>query len=207
VTTTEPIRVLLADDEATIRAALVALLGLEPDLVVVAAAGDGRSAVEEARRHRPEVAVLDLEMPDLDGIEVVREIGRCVPECATIVLSGHGRPGHLRTALEAGALGFVAKGAPAETVADVIRKARAGQRYVDPALAAEALTAPPNPLSAREAEVLELAARDLPTSVIARRTHLAPGTVRNYVAAATSKLGASSKSQAVALARRHGWIT
>lgn len=203
----DPIRVVVADDEATIRAALVALLGLEPDLVVVAEAPDGRSAVEAVRRHRPDVALLDLDMPALDGIEVVRELSKALPGCATVVLTGHGRPGHLRTALEAGARGFVAKGAPAGTVADVIRRARSGQRYVDPALAAEALAAPPNPLSARENEVLQLAALDLPTSVISRRTHLAPGTVRNYVAAATSKLGASSRAEAVARARHHGWIT
>jgi two-component system response regulator DesR len=204
---TSPLRVLVADDESTIRAALVALLGLEADLVVVAEAADGPAAVDAVRRHRPDVAVLDLDMPGLDGIEVVRELQRCVPECATVLLTGHGRPAHLRLALEAGARGFVAKGAPADTLADVIRRTHRGQRYVDPALAAEALTAPPNPLSERELDVLRLAALDLPTAVIARRTNLAAGTVRNYVAAATSKLGASSRAEAIATARAHGWIT
>jgi len=202
----EPVRVVLADDEGTIRAALAALLSLEPDLSVVAQAADGREAVELARRHRPEVVVLDLEMPVLDGIATVAELQRVVPECSCVVLSGRGRPAHLRDALEAGALAFVAKGAPAGTLADVIRGASRGQRYVDPALAADALTAPPNPLSERELEVLQLASLDLPTAVIARRTNLAAGTVRNYVAAATAKLGAGTKSQAVAVARAHGWI-
>ncbi len=202
----ERLRVLVADDETTIRAALSALLALEDDLHVVAQAGDGHEAVEQARRHRPDVAVLDLEMPGGDGISAVAELRRAVPDCAVVLLSGRGRPAHLRDALEAGALAFVAKGAPAGTLAEVIRGAHRGERYVDPALAADALTAPPNPLSDRELEVLRLAALDLPTAVIARRTNLAGGTVRNYVAAATAKLGAASKAQAIAIARAQGWI-
>jgi two-component system response regulator DesR len=201
------LRVLVADDESTIRAALVALLSLEPDLVVVADSDDGHTAVTEALRHRPHVAVLDLDMPGMGGLDAVRELSRVLPECACVLLTGKGRPAHLRQALEAGALGFVVKGAPAETLADVIRRTHGGQRYVDPALAAEALVAPPNPLSERELDVLRLAALDLPTSVIARRTSLAPGTVRNYVAAATAKLGASSRAEAIATARAHGWIS
>jgi len=204
---TETLRLLIADDEATIRAALAALLGLEPDFVVVDQAPDGRAAIEAARRHRPDVAVIDLDMPGPDGITVVAELQRVLPGCATVVLTGHGRPAHLRQALDAGARGFVAKGAPAETLADVIRRVHRGERYVDPRLAAEALTAPPNPLSERELDVLRLAALDLPTSVIARRTNLAPGTVRNYVAAATAKLGATTKAEAIAAARTHGWIS
>lgn len=202
----ELLRILVADDESTIRAALAALLSLEGDLDVVAQAADGRAAVEQARRHRPDVAVLDLQMPGPDGIAVVAELRRAAPDCAAVVLSGRGRPAHLRDALEAGALAFVAKGAPAGTLAEVIRGAHRGERYVDPALAAEALTAPANPLSERELEVLRLAALDLPTAVIARRTNLAAGTVRNYVAAATAKLGAQSKAQAVAIARAQGWV-
>ncbi len=202
----EPLRILVADDESTIRAALAALLSLEDDLHVVAQAADGREALEQARRHRPDVAVLDLQMPGPDGIEVVAALRVAAPHCAAVVLSGRGRPAHLRDALQAGALAFVAKGAPAGTLAEVIRGAHRGLRYVDPALAAEALTAPANPLSERELEVLQLAALDLPTAVIARRTHLAAGTVRNYVAAATAKLGAQTKPQAVAIARARGWI-
>lgn len=202
----DPLRLLLADDESLIRTALVALLGLEPDLLVVAEAQDGPSAVEQAIRHRPDVAVLDLQMPGLDGIGVARELRRVLPGCAAVVLTGRGRPDHLRRALEAGARGFVAKGAPAQTLADVIRRAHRGQLYVDPALAALALTAPPNPLSARELEVLRLASLNLPTTLIARRTHLAEGTVRNYVAAATSKLGAATRSEAISIAREQGWI-
>ena len=202
----EQLRVLIADDEGTIRAALAALLPLDDDLHVVAQAADGREAVEQARRHRLDVAVLDLEMPGLDGIAVVAELRRAAPDSVAVVLSGRGRPAHLRDALEAGARAFVAKGSLAGTLADVIRRAHRGERYVDPALAADALTAPANPLSERELEVLRLAALDLPMAVIARRTHLATGTVRNYVAAATAKLGAESMVQAIALARAQGWI-
>lgn len=202
----DPLRVLVADDESTIRAALAALLDLEDDLQVVAQAVDGRQALDLALLHRPDVAVIDLEMPGPDGMAVAAELRRSLPGCAVVLLTGRGRPAHLRAALDAGALAFVAKGAPAQTLAEVIRGAHRGQRYVDPALAADALTAPANPLTERETEVLQLAALDLPTAVIARRTHLAAGTVRNYVAAATAKLGADSRSQAVALARAQGWI-
>ena len=202
----ETLRVIVADDETTIRAALAALLSLEADLEVVAQAADGREAIDQARRHRPHVVVLDLEMPGPDGIATAAELRRSVPDCAVVLLSGRGRPAHLRDALEAGASAFVAKGAPAGTLAEVIRDVWRGERYVDPALAADAITAPPNPLSERELEVLRLAALDLPTAVIARRTNLAGGTVRNYVAAATAKLGAQSKGQAIAIARAHGWI-
>lgn len=202
----EPLRVIVADDETTIRAALSALLSLEADLEVVAQAADGREVVDQARRHRPHVVVLDLEMPGIDGIAAAAELRRSTPDCAVVLLSGRGRPAHLREALEAGASAFVAKGAPAGTLADVIRGARRGERYVDPALAADAITAPPNPLSQRELDVLRLAALDLPTAVIARRTNLAGGTVRNYVAAATAKLGARTKGEAIAIARAQGWL-
>ncbi len=204
---TAPLRVLVADDQETIRAALVALLSLEEDLEVVAQAADGRTALDNALRHRPQVAVLDLDMPGPDGIAVAAELARALPESVTVILTGQGRPAHLRRALDAGARGFVAKGAPAETLADVIRRVHRGEKYVDPALAADALMAPPNPLTEREAEVLRLAALDLPTSVIARRTNLASGTVRNYLTSAVAKLGASSKMEAISKAREHGWIS
>jgi two-component system response regulator DesR len=200
------IRVLLADDEETIRAALAALLGLEPDLQVVAQAGNGHAAVEQARAHRPDVAVVDLEMPALDGIAVAAELATALPGCAVVVLTGHGRPAHLRRALDAGAKAFVPKGSPAGTLADVIRRVHGGARYVDPSLAADALTAPENPLTARELDVLRLAAYDLPASVIARRAQLSNGTVRNYLASAMTKLGASSRGEALRIADENGWL-
>ena len=200
------IRVLLADDEQLIRTAVAALLALEDDLDVVAQAGDGPGAVAAALAHRPDVAVVDLEMPGLDGVQVAAELTRALPGCRVVVLTGRGRPAHLRRALEGGAHGFVTKGTSGATLADVVRRVHAGERYVDPGLAADALTAPACPLSARELEVLRLASFDLPAAVIAQRAHLAPGTVRNYLLAAQSKLDASSRGEAVRTAQRFGWL-
>ena len=139
----------------------------------------GAPALGAARSHRPDVAVVDLEMPPPGGIEVAAELGRALPDCAVVILTGHGRPGHLRRALTAGARGFLAKGAPGGALAEVIRRVHAGERYVDPALAADALTLPPCPLTPRELETLRLAEYGTPVAVIARRTHLAAGTVLN----------------------------
>lgn len=200
------IRVLLADDEELVRTAVAALLALEDDVDVVAQAGDGPGAVAAALAHRPDVAVVDLEMPGLDGVQVAAEITRALPACRVVVLTGRGRPAHLRRALEGGAHGFVTKGTSGATLADVLRRVHAGERYVDPALAADALTAPACPLSARELEVLRLASYDLPAAVIAQRAHLAPGTVRNYLLAAQTKLDASSRAEAVRTAQRFGWL-
>ncbi|WP_346533577.1 response regulator transcription factor [Micromonospora sp. DPT] len=200
------IRVLLADDEELIRQALAALLGLEDDLEVVAQAADGRSALDAARAHRPDVAVVDLEMPAPGGIELAAELGRALPSCAVVILTGHGRPGHLRQALTAGARGFLPKGAPGGALADVIRRVHAGSRYVDPALAADALTLPPCPLTPRELETLRLAEYGVPVAVIARRTGLAAGTVRNHLSASVQKLGAADRAEAVRIAREAGWL-
>ncbi|MFC8619132.1 DNA-binding response regulator [Micromonospora purpureochromogenes] len=200
------IRVLLADDEELIRQALAALLGLEDDLEVVAQAADGRAALDAARAHRPDVAVVDLEMPAPGGIELAAELGRALPSCAVVILTGHGRPGHLRQALTAGARGFLPKGAPGGALADVIRRVHAGSRYVDPALAADALTLPPCPLTPRELETLRLAEYGAPVAVIARRTGLAAGTVRNHLSASVQKLGAADRTEAVRIAREAGWL-
>lgn len=200
------IRVLLADDEELVRTALAALLTLEDDLEVVALAADGHDAVRLAREHRPDVALVDLDMPGLDGIAVAGEVTAAVPACRTVILTGRGRPPHLRRALEAGAQGFVTKGASGTTLASVVRLVHDGGRYVDPGLAADALTAPACPLSPRELDVLRLASFDLPSSVIAQRAHLAVGTVRNYLVSAQAKLGATSRAEAVRTAARFGWF-
>lgn len=200
------IRVLLADDEELIRVALAALLDLEDDLTVVAQVADGRAAVDAALAHRPDVAVVDLRMPTLDGIEVAAELRRVLPSCAVVILTGHGRPYHLSQALAAGAKGFLPKGSPGGALADVIRRVHAGLKYVDPALAADALTAPECPLTPRELDVLRLAEDGIPAALVARRCHLSTGTVRNYLAAAVSKLGASSRAEAYRIARDHGWL-
>jgi two-component system response regulator DesR len=200
------IRVLLAEDEELIRDALVSLLRREPDLEVVATAADGTAAVAEALAHRPDVAVVDLEMPRLDGLGVVAELARTLPGCAVVILTGHGRPLVLRRALASGARGFLAKGAPGAALAEVIRRVHAGQRYVDPVLAADALTAPPSPLTPREAEVLAAAGADRPVREVARALFLSPGTVRNYLVAITAKLGAASRADAYRSASDQGWI-
>ncbi|MET7392778.1 response regulator transcription factor [Dactylosporangium sp. NPDC005572] len=200
------IRVLLADDEELIRVALAALLGLEPDLDVVAQAADGRAAVGAALAHRPDVAVVDLEMPALDGLQVTAELARTLPGCAVVILTGRGRPAHLPRALAAGAKGFLPKGSPGGALADVIRRVHGGDRYVDPSLAADALAAPPCPLTPRELELLRLAEPGTPVAAIARRTHLSSGTVRNHLTAIVQKLGVSGRAEALRTARDHGWI-
>jgi two-component system response regulator DesR len=200
------IRVLLAEDAELIREALVSLLQREPDIDVVATAPDGTAAVREALAHRPDVAVVDLQMPGLDGLGVVAELARALPSCPVVILTGHGRPQVLRQALASGARGFLAKGAPGTALADVIRRVREGHRYVDPILAADALTAPPSPLTPREAEVLAAAGADRPIREVSRALFLSPGTVRNYLAAVTQKLGVESRADAHRTAQENGWI-
>ncbi|MEE6259305.1 response regulator transcription factor [Plantactinospora sonchi] len=200
------IRVLLADDEELIRVAVAALLGLEPDLEVVAQAADGRAAVETARAHRPDVAVVDLRMPSLDGIEVATELARLLPSCAVVILTGQGRPAQLPRALAAGAKGFLPKGSPGGVLADVIRRVHAGGRYVDPGLAADALSMPECPLTRRELDVLRYGDPDVPVTLVARRLNLSPGTVRNHVTAIVAKLGVSTRAEATEKARDNGWL-
>jgi two-component system, NarL family, response regulator DesR len=200
------IRVLLADDEHLIRTALAALLGLEADVEVVAQAASGDEALAMARLHRPDVAVLDLQMPGRDGIAVAEQLRDVLPGCATLIVTGHGRPGHLKRALGAGVRGFLPKTVSADVLATVVRTVHAGGRYVDPELAAEAISAGDSPLTSREADVLELASGGAPVEEIAERASLSPGTVRNYLSSAASKLGAANRHEAVHLARRQGWI-
>lgn len=200
------IRLLLADDEALIRDAVATMLDLEDDLEVVARAASGTEAIAVGLRVRPDVAVLDLQMPGADGIEVARALRAQVPECAAIIVTSHGRPGYLRRALEDGVRAFLPKTASATELAAAIRTVHAGGRYVDPALAAEAIAAGDSPLTAREADVLELAAEGAPVDEIARRAHLAPGTVRNYLSSAVAKLGVANRHEAARLARAKGWL-
>ncbi|MBU2670789.1 response regulator transcription factor [Actinoplanes bogorensis] len=200
------IRVLLADDEHLIRGAMAALLALEDDLTVSAQAATGAETLAMARALRPDVAVLDLQLPDRNGIDVAATLHRDVPVCRTMIVTSHGRPAHLRRALAAGVRGFLPKTAAAEVLAGVIRTVAAGGRYVDPQLAAEAISAGESPLTARETQVLELAASGAPVDEIARGAALSPGTVRNYLSAAAGKLGAANRHEAARLAREQGWI-
>ncbi|HLT62772.1 MAG TPA: response regulator transcription factor [Microlunatus sp.] len=200
------IKVLLADDEELIRDAVATLLELESDLSVVARAGTGRQAVRAALDHRPDVAVVDLDMPELDGLAVSAELTRALPDCRVIILTGRGRPAHLRRALRAGASGFVTKGASAGTLARAIRRVTEGARYVDPELAAELLVGPDCPLTERELEVLAALAEGGTPAAVARRVGLSAGTVRNYAAAIMTKLEVSDRAAAIRLAQHHGWI-
>ncbi|MGW7519757.1 response regulator transcription factor [Streptomyces sp. NPDC054796] len=200
------VRVLLADDEHLIRGALAALLALEDDLEIVAEAASGPEAVAMARAHRPDVAVLDLQMPGADGVKVATQLRDLLPGCRSMIVTSHGRPGHLKRALAAGVRGFVPKTASAQQLAEIIRTVHGGNRYVDPELAADAISAGDSPLTAREAELLELAADGAPVAEIAERASLTAGTVRNYLSAAAAKLGAENRHTAVRIARGRGWL-
>jgi two-component system response regulator DesR len=200
------IRLLLADDQALVRGALATLLGLEPDLEVVAEVGRGDDAVDAARRTRPDVALLDVEMPGLDGIAATRALRAAMPSCKVLVVTTFGRLGYLRRALEAGASGFVVKDTPARQLADAVRRVHAGLRVVDPALAAESLAAGSSPLTTRETDVLR-AARDGGTVAdLAAALHLSEGTVRNHLSAAIGKTGARTRAEAVRMAEDAGWL-
>ncbi|SKC40908.1 response regulator transcription factor [Krasilnikoviella flava] len=200
------IRVVLADDETLIRDAVAQLLDLEDDLEVVAVAGTGPEAVAAIERHRPDVAVLDLQMPGADGIEVAERVRSAVPGCAVAIVTSHGRPGYLKKALAVGVRAFLPKSASAAVLAAAVRQVAAGGRYVDPELAADAISAGDSPLTAREADVLELAADGAPVEEIAERAALAPGTVRNYLSSAVAKLGVANRHEAARLARANGWV-
>ena len=200
------VRIMIAEDQVMVRQALVALLELEPDIEVVAQAGTGEEAVAMARKYQPAVALLDIEMPGGSGIEVARQLQQDDFAGAVIIVTTFGRPGYLRAAMTAGARGFLLKDAPAAQLGAAIRRVAAGERVVDPALAATALAEGDSPLTARETEVLAAAAGYDAISQIAGRLHLSAGTVRNHLSAAIQKLGARNRAEAVELAQRKGWL-
>lgn len=201
-----PIRVLIADDQNLVRGALAALLGLEPDLEVVAQVARGDEVVAAARVSRPDVALLDVQMPGIDGLTATALLRREVPTCRVLVVTTFARPGYLRRALEAGASGYMVKDATPAALADAVRRVRAGLRVVDPELAAESLAAGDTPLTGRERDVL-LAARDGSTvAAVAARLFLSEGTVRNYLSAAIGKTGTRTRAEAIGVADRNGWL-
>jgi two-component system response regulator DesR len=199
------IRLVLADDEGLIRGALVALLNLEPDLTVVGEAADSDAAVALALRVTPDIAVLDLEMPPGDGLDAAAEI-RSRLAIPVILVTRHARPAVLRRALTAGIAGFVPKTTPAARLATIIRTVHAGRRYVDPAIAASALTEDECPLTDRELDILREVRSGAPITDIAAAVHLAPGTVRNYLSVAMAKVGAGTRHAAAHRAWEEGWI-
>lgn len=203
---TGAIRVLLADDQALVRGALSALLSLEPDLEVVDEVGSGDAAVEAARRLQPDVALLDVEMPGLDGIAATAEIRTASPDTRVLIVTTFGRPGYLRRALQAGASGFVVKDTPAAQLADAVRRVHQGLRVVDPGLATDSLVAGDSPLTPRETDVLRAARDGATVAAIARVLVLSEGTVRNHLSSAIGKTGAANRTEAVLAAERHGWL-
>ncbi|MDS0133960.1 MULTISPECIES: response regulator transcription factor [unclassified Amycolatopsis] len=200
------IRLLLADDQELIRQALRALLDLEPDFEVVASVGRGDEVTASALEHRPDVALLDIDMPGLDGLAAAAVLTAQVPGCRVVILTTFGRTGYLRRAMEAGAVGFVVKDAPADTLADAVRRVVAGERVVDPALAAATLAAGESPLTARERDVLIAARSGATVAEIAARLYLAEGTVRNYLSGATTKTGTRNRMEALRVADERGWL-
>lgn len=200
------VRILVAEDMRILREALVALLDEETDLDVVAAVETGDAIVEAARRHRPDVAVLDIELPGQSGIDAARVLHDELPECRTLILTGLGRPGNLRRSVEAHVAGFMVKDAPASQLVDAIRTVAAGGTVIDPKLAYAALEVPDNPLTTREQEVLRLTAAGSTPREVARQLHLAYGTVRNYLASSVMKLGARNRMDAVRIASESDWI-
>lgn len=202
----ESIRVLLADDQNLVRGAMAALLSLEEDVEVVAQASRGDEVVELAMSTRPQVALLDVEMPGLDGIAVTAALRDKVPDCRVLIVTTFGRPGYLRRAMESGASGFMVKDAPVDRLVDAIRRVNQGLRVVDPELAAASLAAGESPLTARERDVL-LAARDGGTVAdIAQRLFLSEGTVRNYLSSAIGKTGTRTRAEAGRVAEQRGWL-
>ncbi|MFH7598104.1 response regulator transcription factor [Streptomyces racemochromogenes] len=200
------VRVLLAEDQGMMRGALALLLGLEEDIEVVAQVAAGDEIVPAALAARPDVALLDIELPGRSGLDAAAELRTALPGCRVLILTTFGRPGYLRRAMEAGAAGFLVKDGPVEELAVAVRRVLAGETVIDPSLAAAALSAGPNPLTPREADVLNAAADGATVADIAARVHLSESTVRNYLSAAIGKTGTRNRMEAVRAARRQGWL-
>lgn len=197
--------VVLADDEALLRSALAALLPMEEEITVLAEAEEGGAAVEATLRHRPDVLVIDLEMPGVDGLDAVARIHRELPEQVVLMLTRHARPGVLRRALKLGVQGFVSKSAEPAHIASVVRSLHEGRRWIDPDVSARAVI-DDNPLTAREVDVLRVTGDGYSVAEIAGRLHLAQGTVRNYLSSAMRKTQTRTRHQAARYAREHDWL-
>jgi two-component system response regulator DesR len=200
------IRVLLAEDQTMVRGALASLLELEPDIEVAAQVARGDEVVAAALSSRPDVALLDIEMPGMTGLEAAEHLAEQLPECRVLILTTFGRPGYLRRAISSGAAGFMLKDAPITELAGAIRRAAAGERVVDPGLAAAALSDGESPLTTREHEVLIASRRYATVAEIAGALYLSPGTVRNHLSSAMQKLGAANRAEALRMAEEKGWV-
>jgi two-component system, NarL family, response regulator DesR len=200
------IRILVAEDQATVRGALAALLRLEADLEIVAEVGRGDEVVATALETQPDVALVDIEMPDGDGLSAAKALHEHVPACRVVILTTFGRSGYLRRAMESGAVGFLLKVAPSAELAVALRRVMAGDRVVDPELALAALSEGENPLTSREREVLAAALDGASITTIAARLYLSEGTVRNHLSIAIQKVGAHNRIEAARLAEQRGWL-
>ncbi len=203
---TASIRLLIADDQALVRGALSALLGLEPDIEVVAEVGRGDEVTGAAIAARADVAMLDIEMPGIDGIAAAAALRASMPACRVIVVTTFGRPGYLKRAMQAGAAGFVVKDTPAAELADAVRRVHRGLRVVDPTLAAASLAQGDSPLTERETDVLEAARTGGSIADLARILHLSEGTVRNHLSSAIGKTGGRNRADAARIAEQNGWL-
>ncbi|MGW5033095.1 response regulator [Streptomyces nigra] len=200
------IRVLLAEDQGMMRGALALLLGMEPDIEVVAQVAAGDAIVDAAQTHRPDVALLDIELPGLSGLDAAAELREQVPDCRVLILTTFARPGYLRRAMEAGAAGFLVKDGPVEELAVAVRRVLTGETVIDPALAAAALSAGPNPLTTRERDVLNASSDGATVADVSARLHLSESTVRNYLSSAIGKTGTRNRTEALREARQQGWL-
>ncbi|HCS57609.1 MAG TPA: DNA-binding response regulator [Gordonia polyisoprenivorans] len=200
------IRVLIAEDSAILRDTLVAVLDLEEDLAVVAAVTTGPEIVPAALERSPDVAVLDIDLPGTDGLTAAGRLATALPTCRVLILTAHARPANLRAALDAHVAGFLAKDTSARELIAAIRTIAAGGRVVDPDAAIAAISTRPSPLTARETEVLRLHAKGANPRDIANTLFLSYGTVRNYLASATDKLGARNRTDAAIIAGERGWL-
>jgi len=201
---TSPIRVLIAEDQSLVRGALTALLNTEPDIEVVAGGSSGVEVADLVAKHRVDVAILDIEMPGMNGIDAAKTIA--ATDCRSLIVTTFGRSGYVKRALEAGVDGFLVKDTPPDELADAIRRVHSGLRVIDPQLAQDILFAPDNPLSGREIEVCRLLVHGLGSTAIAAQLHLSGGTVRNHISAIMSKTGATNRFEAARRAETNGWI-
>jgi two-component system response regulator DesR len=203
---TAKIRILLAEDQAMVRGALTALLRLEEDLEVVAEVSQGDQVLPAAMNAKPDIALLDIEMPGGDGLSAAQALQKRLPACRIVILTTFGRSGYLRRAMESGAVGFLLKDAPAEQLAVAIRRVMAGERVVDPDLALSALSDGDNPLTPRERDVLRASLDGVSIADIARQFYLSEGTVRNHLSTAIQKLNVHNRMEAAHLAKERGWL-
>ena len=204
--TGKPVTVVLAEDQGILRSSLTIMLGIEPDIQVMASAGNGADALRAVGLHLPAVLVTDIEMPQLTGLDLAARVKELYPATRVLILTTFARPGYLRRALDVGAVGYLLKDCPSTEMAEAVRRVARGERVIDPGLAAESWSADAGPLTEREREVLRRAGEGESTGELARTLRLTEGTIRNYLSEAISKVGAHNRTEAARIARAKGWL-